>query len=75
MPTKAGAARRFSLTPFSCAFIGIRLIFSSVINRHGGLKVTLASFLVEIVGLLLIWQAGGPWMVQTGALLAGAVSR
>ncbi len=32
----------------------------------------MASFLVEIVGLLLIWQAGEPWMVQTGALLAGA---
>ena len=66
----SGAA--FSLTLFSCAFVGIRLIFSNVINRHGGLKVTLASFLVEIVGLLLIWQAGEPWMVQTGALLAGA---
>ncbi|WP_415422183.1 MFS transporter [Serratia marcescens] len=66
----SGAA--FSLTLFSCAFVGIRLIFSNVINCHGGLKVTLASFLVEIVGLLLIWQAGEPWMVQTGALLAGA---
>lgn len=66
----SGAA--FSLTLFSCAFVGIRLIFSNVINRHGGLKVTLASFLVEIVGLLLIWQAGEPRMVQTGALLAGA---
>ncbi|HEB0129363.1 TPA: MFS transporter, partial [Serratia marcescens] len=66
----SGAA--FSLTLFSCAFVGIRLIFSNVINRHGGLKVTLASFLVEIVGLLLIWLAGEPWMVQTGALLAGA---
>ncbi|BEM29643.1 hypothetical protein SME05J_32130 [Serratia marcescens] len=66
----SGAA--FSLTLFSCAFVGIRLIFSNVINRHGGLKVTLASFLVEIAGLLLIWQAGEPWMVQAGALLAGA---
>ncbi|WP_164095198.1 MFS transporter [Serratia marcescens] len=66
----SGAA--FSLTLFSCAFVGIRLILSNVINRHGGLKVTLVSFLVEIVGLLLIWQAGEPWMVQTGALLAGA---
>ena len=52
--------RGVSLTLFSCAFVGIRLIFSNVINRHGGLKVTLASFLVEIVGLLLIWQAGEP---------------
>ncbi|CAI1142513.1 MFS transporter [Serratia ficaria] len=66
----SGAA--FSLTLFSCAFVGIRLIFSNSINRHGGLKVTLASFLVEILGLLLIWQAGDPLLAQAGALLAGA---
>ncbi|VEI20830.1 major facilitator superfamily transporter [Serratia plymuthica] len=66
----SGAA--FSLTLFSCAFVGIRLIFSHTINRHGGLKVTLASFLIEIVGLLLIWLAKDPLMVQAGALLAGA---
>ncbi|MBI3311448.1 MAG: MFS transporter, partial [Serratia liquefaciens] len=66
----SGAA--FSLTLFSCAFVGIRLIFSQTINRHGGLKVTLVSFLIEIVGLLMIWLAADPLMVQAGALLAGA---
>jgi predicted MFS family arabinose efflux permease len=66
----SGAA--FSLTLFSVAFVGIRLIFSQTINRHGGLKVTLVSFLIEIIGLLLIWLATDPLMVQAGALLAGA---
>lgn len=66
----SGAA--FSLTLFSGAFVGIRLIFSNTINRHGGLTVTLVSFLIEIAGLLLIWLATDPLMVQAGALLAGA---
>lgn len=65
-----GAA--FSLTLFSVAFVGIRLLFSNSISSHGGLKVTAVSFLIEIVGLLLIWGAGAPWMVQVGAFLAGA---
>ncbi|MFM1344967.1 MFS transporter [Yersinia proxima] len=65
-----GAA--FSLTLFSVAFVGIRLLFSNSIDRHGGLKVTAVSFLIEIAGLLLIWGAGAPWMVQVGAFLAGA---
>ncbi|WP_145523263.1 MFS transporter [Yersinia rohdei] len=66
----SGAA--FSLTLFSVAFVGIRLLFSNSIGRHGGLKVTLVSLLIEIAGLLLIWGANAPWMVQIGALLAGA---
>lgn len=66
----SGAA--FSLTLFSVAFVGIRLLFSNCIDRHGGLKVTLVSFLIEIVGLLLIWGADASWMVQLGAFLAGA---
>ncbi|WP_145577468.1 MFS transporter [Yersinia alsatica] len=65
-----GAA--FSLTLFGAAFVGIRLLFSNSIDRHGGLKVTLVSFLIEIVGLLLIWGADAAWMVQLGAFLAGA---
>ncbi|WP_145542141.1 MFS transporter [Yersinia alsatica] len=65
-----GAA--FSLTLFGAAFVGIRLLFSNSIDRHGGLKVTLVSFLIEIVGLLLIWGADATWMVQLGAFLAGA---
>lgn len=69
----SGAA--FSLTLFSCAFVGIRLIFSNVINRHGGLKVTLASFLVEIVGLLLIWQAGEPGWCKPARCWPAPVSR
>ncbi|PLR44924.1 MFS transporter [Chimaeribacter arupi] len=65
-----GAA--FSLTLFSLGFVGIRLIFSNNINRYGGLKVSLVSFLFEIGGLLLIWGASTPLMVECGAFLTGA---
>jgi predicted MFS family arabinose efflux permease len=65
----AGAA--FSLTSFSCAFVGIRLIFSNAIGRFGGLRVTLACFVVEAAGLLLVWGANSPWMAMLGATLTG----
>lgn len=65
-----GAA--LTLTLFSCAFVGVRLLFPNSINRFGGLRVALICFMVEIAGLLLVWGAVRPWMAETGALLAGA---
>jgi len=65
-----GAA--FALTLFSLGFIAIRLLFSNMITRFGGLKVSLVSFLIECVGLLIIWQASTPWLVDVGALMTGA---
>ncbi|WP_437608361.1 MFS transporter [Erwinia sp. V71] len=66
----SGAA--FALTLFSLGFIAIRLIFSSYITRFGGLKVSLVSLLIECVGLLVIWQAPSPWLVDAGAFMTGA---
>ncbi|MBJ7222132.1 MULTISPECIES: MFS transporter [unclassified Brenneria] len=65
-----GAA--LTLTIFSCAFVGARLLFPNSINRFGGLHVALACFVVEIIGLLLVWGATQPLMAELGALLAGA---
>ncbi|QTF10441.1 MFS transporter [Brenneria izadpanahii] len=65
-----GAA--LTLTIFSCAFVGARLLFPNSINRFGGLRVALACFVVEITGLLLVWGATQPLMAELGALLAGA---
>lgn len=66
----SGAA--FALTLFSIGFIATRLLFSSYITRFGGLKVSLISLLVECVGLLVIWQAPAPWLVDLGAFMTGA---
>jgi len=65
-----GAALTLSL--FSCAFVGTRLLFPNVINRFGGLRVALACFLVESAGLLLVWLASHPLMAEAGAFFAGA---
>lgn len=66
----AGAA--FTLTLFSLGFVGMRLIFGSNIARFGGLKVSIVSFAVEIIGLLMIWQGHSPLSVEIGAFLTGS---
>lgn len=65
-----GAA--FTLTLFSGAFIGARLLFPNGINRLGGLNVAMMCFAVEVVGLLLVGMAWLPWVAKLGAFLAGA---
>jgi len=65
-----GAA--FSLTLFSLGFIVMRLLFSSYIGRFGGIRVSLLSFAIESVGLLLIWQGTSALMVDAGAFLTGS---
>ena len=66
----SGAA--FALTLFSIAFVCTRLFFPNAINRRGGLNVALICFVVEAVGLLLVWGSWDPWMAKVGALLTGA---
>ncbi len=65
----SGAA--FTLTLFSLGFVGARLVFGNMINRFGGLRVSLVSFVVEIAGLLMIWLGTDPVTVQLGAFLTG----
>ncbi|MFD1800887.1 MFS transporter [Mixta tenebrionis] len=66
----SGAA--FSLTLFSLAFVGTRLLFPGSINRRGGLQVALFCFAVEAFGLFIVWLSFSPWMANLGALLTGA---
>jgi MFS family permease len=65
-----GAA--FSLTLFSLAFVGARLLFPNSINRHGGLRVAIICFSVEALGLFIVWLSFAPWLANLGALLTGA---
>ena len=65
-----GAA--FSLTLFSLAFVGTRLLFPNSINRHGGLRVALVCFGVEALGLFIVWLSFASWQAHLGALLTGA---
>ncbi len=61
----------FSLTLFGSFFIGSRLLFANTITRFGGFRVAIVSFLVEAVGLLILWLAASPEVAMVGASLAG----
>ncbi|WP_062776938.1 MFS transporter [Kluyvera intermedia] len=65
-----GAA--FTLSLFSIGFICIRLVLGNTITRFGGLRVSLVCFVVECLGLLIIWFAPNAWMAGVGAFLTGS---
>ena len=47
------------------------LIFADTINRWGGFRVAMVSFVVESAGLLILWSATSPDMARAGAALSG----
>ena len=65
-----GAA--FTLSLFSIGFICIRLILGNTIIRFGGIRVSLICFVVECLGLLIIWLAPNAWLAGVGAFLTGS---
>lgn len=65
----SGAA--LALSVFSLGFVMVRLGFGRYITRFGGLKVSLGSFLLECLGLIIIWQADSAMVVGFGAFLTG----
>lgn len=65
-----GAA--FTLSLFSIGFICIRLVLGNTITRFGGLRVSLVCFVVECLGLLIIWFAPNAWLAGVGAFLTGS---
>ncbi|WP_051229090.1 MFS transporter [Paludibacterium yongneupense] len=65
----SGAAMTLSL--FGAGFIGVRLSCAGAINRFGGFRVAIVSFLVEAIGLALLWLAGGSALAFVGAALTG----
>jgi len=64
-------APALAMTLFGVCFIATRLIFADTINRFGGFRAATLSFLVESVGLLLLWSANSPDMARAGAALSG----
>ncbi|WP_329743056.1 MFS transporter [Dyella sp. A6] len=65
----AGAAG--SLSVFGIMFVGSRFVFARSIPRLGGYRVAMISFVVEALGLLVLWLAGSALIAATGAALAG----
>ncbi|MDR3426566.1 MULTISPECIES: MFS transporter [Silvimonas] len=61
----------FTLSMFGLCFVATRLIFARSINSYGGFKVAIVSFVVECIGLTLLWTALTPTMALVGAALTG----
>jgi len=59
------------LSVFGGLFVAGRLVFSNVINNFGGIKVAIASLLVETIGLLIISLATNSEMALLGAGVTG----
>lgn len=60
-----------SLTVFGTLFVGSRLLFGNAIKTYGGFRVGIVSFLIEGLGLSLVWLATTPQMALVGAALTG----
>jgi MFS family permease len=60
-----------AFTAFAACFMLARMVLGSSIDRLGGVRVALASVVLESIGLLLIWSAGGFTAAVVGAALAG----
>lgn len=63
----AGCALSF----FGIGFIASRILFSSLLDRKGGVVIALISLLVEMTGQLLIYSAPNMYIALMGALMTG----
>lgn len=60
-----------ALAGFGAGYILVRLVGSHLPDRLGGVRVATVSLAVEVVGQVLLWQAGTPVAAAVGAAITG----
>ncbi|WP_288407897.1 arabinose transporter [uncultured Herbaspirillum sp.] len=60
-----------AFTSFGIAFIVARLLFAHLPDKVGGARVAIVCVVIEMLGQLLIWQAGSASWAYAGAALTG----
>jgi MFS family permease len=61
----------FALTCFGVGFVLMRIVFGSLPDKLGGMRVALASLAVAATGQLLLWLAPSAEIALAGAFLTG----
>jgi MFS family permease len=61
----------FALVLFGICFVVTRLLFADTVNRWDGIRVAMASFIVESAGLFVLWSATSHDLALAGTALSG----
>ena len=61
----------FALSAFGGAFVLVRIVFGSLPDRLGGIRVAVISLAIEAAGLVMLGFSTSGWMALAGAALTG----